>query len=267
MRSEVSAARMLEALVCGVLESGHFTALDGSMVEQIGPLCDPVHLYPPSPEDVLQAWGGKSPRSSRVLDFGCGTGGHRAMLESFGVKWTGVTYREGMAKPVREVAACDPDILFYDGLTLPLPDQAFDAVWSLQVFEHIQEIGTTFSEIHRVLKPGGRLIGSVSYLEQMHDYSTFNFTPYGFKLACERAGLTVLKLYPRYDIFTWMMRRLLIATSGSDDNSLDAMMRNDGPIARSFAAHAERCNLPIRDSNLLRLMFSAQFTFEVERPT
>ena len=265
MRSEVSAARMLEALVCGVLESGDFTAIDGSMGEQIGPLCDPDNLIPPSPEDLLHDWG-RAKAPAAALDFGCGVGAHRGMIERFGFTWNGVTYRNGMAEPVRATAAGNPDVQFYDGLILPFPDQAFDAVWSLQVFEHIQHIETTFSEVRRVLKPGGRLIGSVSYLEQMHDYSTFNFTPYGFKLACERAGLRVLRLYPRFDIFSWMMRRLLVATSGSDETSVNGMMRNDGPIAQSFNAHAERSGLPIRDRNLLRLMFSAQFTFAVERP-
>jgi hypothetical protein len=42
-----------------------------------------------------------------------------------------------------------------------------------------------------VLKVGGYLVGSVSHLEPYHGYSTFNYTPYGFRIICQRYALEV----------------------------------------------------------------------------
>jgi len=39
--------------------------------------------------------------------------------------------------------------------TLPLPDDSFDAVWSLHTHEHIPDLQQALSELVRVLKPGG----------------------------------------------------------------------------------------------------------------
>jgi SAM-dependent methyltransferase len=46
----------------------------------------------------------------------------------------------------------------YDGHTLPFDKEYFDIVVSFQVIEHIDNEPQFVSEIHRVLKPGGRLL-------------------------------------------------------------------------------------------------------------
>ena len=264
-RNEVSAERVLEALVGGILESGQTAVLDGSFYQEMAPYVENQTTAVTSPEALVR--GVCRPGRSRLLDFGCGTGAYRSMLEDLGYEWHGVNYRDGMNVEAAAAAeaAPDPRMKFYDGLYLPFPDNHFDVVYSFQVFEHIQSIPTTFAEIRRVLKPGGSLIGAVSYLEQMQDYSTFNFTPYGFKLAVQQAGLNLLKLYPRYDAFTFLLRRLLIVTSGSDDNSLSPALQVDNAIGRAFVAFGERLGLTDTETNLLRLMFSTHFAFHAVR--
>lgn len=42
-----------------------------------------------------------------------------------------------------------------DSARLPFPDEAFDAIWTYAVHEHIPEIEFALDEIVRVLKPGG----------------------------------------------------------------------------------------------------------------
>lgn len=37
----------------------------------------------------------------------------------------------------------------------PFDDAMFDAIWTITVYEHIPELQTAMSEIHRLLKPGG----------------------------------------------------------------------------------------------------------------
>lgn len=262
-RNEISAHLVLEAMVKGIFASGTTVVVDGSMDQQIGAYVSQNDTIILSPQELVASIF-QSDRKA-LLDFGCGTGGQRTMLENFGYLWRGVNYREGMAESVRDLAAADRRIDFYDGLYLPYDDSSFDVVYSFQVFEHIQDIGVTFSEIARILKPGGSLVGSMSYLEQFHDYSTYNFTPYGMKIAAEKAGLQLVRLYPSYDVFTWMARRLLVVTSASDENSLTDTLRTDNEIHRAFVNYGERCGLQPRMINLLRLMFSAHFTFHINK--
>jgi SAM-dependent methyltransferase len=266
LRNEVSAHKMLEAMVGGILESGSRAVLDGSFYEEIALYVEHETVAVVSPEELIR--GVCRPGESRLLDFGCGVGAYRPMLEGFGYEWHGVNYRDGMAVAAAEAAetAADSRMTFYDGGRLEFPDQTFDAVYSFQTFEHIQSIPTTFAEICRVLKPGGSLIGTVSCLEQIHDYSTFNFTPYGLKLASQQAGLTLVKLYPRCDAFTFLLRRLLVVTSGSDDNSLSSSLRTDNAIGQEFVAFGKRLGLTPTEINLLRLMFSVHVAFHIVRP-
>ncbi|MCH7959932.1 MAG: methyltransferase domain-containing protein [Candidatus Hydrogenedentes bacterium] len=45
-----------------------------------------------------------------------------------------------------------------DATALPFEDASFDAVIVTQVLEYVEEIDTALSELHRVLKPGGRAL-------------------------------------------------------------------------------------------------------------
>ena len=263
MRNEISAAHLVECLIKSVLDSSSMTVIDGSFYEQLSTIVDNQSTNVRPVEDLLVA--ARDAGHAQLLDFGCGTAGHRGMLESFGFAWTGVNYSSGMAKEAAEVSKRDQNIDFYNGLDLPYGDETFDTVYSYQTFEHIQDIKRTFSEINRVLKPGGKLIGQVSYMEQIHDYSTFNFTPYGFKIACEQAGLKLEKIYPKFDAITWLVRRLIICTSGTDDNSLSPLMSGDNPIGDAFMDYGRKNGLDATRTNLFRLMFSSHFVFDVTK--
>lgn len=46
-----------------------------------------------------------------------------------------------------------------DATQLPLPDQSFDYVLNYLMLHHVIEWPSVLAEIHRVLKPGGRLLG------------------------------------------------------------------------------------------------------------
>lgn len=41
---------------------------------------------------------------------------------------------------------------------LPFPDGSFDVVTSTQVFEYVPDLGGALAEVHRVLRPGGRVL-------------------------------------------------------------------------------------------------------------
>jgi len=87
----------------------------------------------------------------RVLDLGSGTG---AALPAFGE-------REVVAlDPVPEMLALSPipHRVVAVGEHLPFADESFDGVFSAYVFRNLSSVPHTLEEVHRVLRPGGRLV-------------------------------------------------------------------------------------------------------------
>lgn len=70
------------------------------------------------------------------------------------------------------------------GEELPFKDNAFDAVISVAVLEHVRDPFRCASEIARVLKPGGELYCAVSFLQPYHGspHHYFNMTHEGLPL-------------------------------------------------------------------------------------
>jgi len=67
------------------------------------------------------------------------------------------------------------------GQSLPFPDDTFDAVLSIAVLEHVNDPFLCARELIRVLKPGGRLMCAVPFLQPEHGYPHhyFNMTRMG----------------------------------------------------------------------------------------
>lgn len=62
-----------------------------------------------------------------------------------------------------------------------IKDEEVDVVFCLEVLEHVQNPFKAVSEIYRILKPGGLIIGSVPFIFPIHDepHDYFRFTRYG----------------------------------------------------------------------------------------
>ena len=69
------------------------------------------------------------------------------------------------------------------GEQLPFHDGVFDGVISVAVLEHVRDPFRCASEISRVLKPGGRLICAVPFLQPEHGYPNhyYNMAPQGLR--------------------------------------------------------------------------------------
>ena len=96
----------------------------------------------------------------RVADIGCGYGRNRELVESVGGEWVGVEPFEGGAHTV--VASAED---------LPFENNSFDVVIMDAVLEHIPDVGAAFSEVARILKPGGCFVGYVAFMECFHEIS------------------------------------------------------------------------------------------------
>ena len=79
---------------------------------------------------------------------------------------------------------------------IPVEDERFDRVLFNQVLEHLPEPGRALAELHRVLKPGGRIFCSVPlfYEEHQKPYDYYRYTQFALRRIFEEAGFEVLRI-------------------------------------------------------------------------
>lgn len=118
-------------------------------------------------------------RGKRVLDLGCGRGELVCELASRGAFVVGIDYAEAALDLARELAATmEPqlrervDFQRSDAKELPFPDDSFDTVFMVDVYEHLHphEIVATLGEIKRILRPGGLLVLHTGPNTWFYDY-------------------------------------------------------------------------------------------------
>jgi ubiquinone/menaquinone biosynthesis C-methylase UbiE len=103
-------------------------------------------------------------KNTRVLDVGCGLGGPARMLAAeFGSTVTGIDLTTEFirsAKLLSDLVGLGELTKFVQGdaLDLPFDDNSFDVVWTQHVQMNIENKEKFYSEIARVLAPGGTFI-------------------------------------------------------------------------------------------------------------
>jgi SAM-dependent methyltransferase len=200
----------------------------------------------------------------KVLDFGCGQSDlYRNRINSIGHQWTGLDIPDSIESIARESS---DDVILYDGGVIPVADEEFDVVLSLQTFEHVQNLDLTFSEIHRVLKKGGHLIGAVSNLEAFHSMSTFNFTPYGLKTISQRNGMRLNRVHPQIDGLSLIFRGMMMSMGDpASVEKINGMFNDSSPINLQFQKMGKERGLTNKEINSWRLQFCGQFSFDIEK--
>jgi ubiquinone/menaquinone biosynthesis C-methylase UbiE len=104
----------------------------------------------------------------RVLDAGCGLGLPALdVAEATGAHVTGVTVSQAEVDAATKRAAearMQEQVRYQraDFMALPFPDASFDAVLAMESLVHAPDLDEALRELHRVLRPGGR-VGLVEY--------------------------------------------------------------------------------------------------------
>jgi SAM-dependent methyltransferase len=211
-----------------------------------------------------RAPGGHPPK---VLDFGCGVkADHRSVIESCGLEWWGLEVGDskdpGTGPKLAQLAA-NPRVRLYDGSVIPFENESFDVVFSNQSLEHVHDCDLAICEIARILRPGGRLIGSVSHLEPYHGFSTFNYTPFGFHVLCSRHALRFERITPGFDALSYVTRCLLARLGQEGVDSMFTHFYAKPALNRLIDDLCRQMGRSVREANEMKISMCAQFRFVV----
>lgn len=91
-----------------------------------------------------------------LLDVGCGGGGGSARASAAGWKVTGIDISPGNVESMR-AHGMDAVVVDLNG-DFPFADGSFSCVAFIEVAEHLVQAEHAFSEISRVLAPGGKVL-------------------------------------------------------------------------------------------------------------
>jgi arsenite methyltransferase len=110
---------------------------------------------------VYEALGAQP--GDRILDAGCGPGFYVAeLLEQVGPEGSvvGVDASAPMLAVAAKRSEGHANVSFAEGevTALPVDDSDFDRALSVQVLEYVSDIPAALAELHRVLRPGGKVL-------------------------------------------------------------------------------------------------------------
>jgi ubiquinone/menaquinone biosynthesis C-methylase UbiE len=140
----------------------HEVAYDDKMIRFLEAVWGEGYLSPGGPDEVDRIVAGIDLRNKTVLDLGCGSGGitlHLARIHG-PAKVIGFD----VEAPVLEVARSRAEkeglaekVEFVQGVPGPLPfaNSSFDVVFSKDALIHVADKDALFSDVFRLLRPGG----------------------------------------------------------------------------------------------------------------
>ncbi|QYJ24178.1 methyltransferase domain-containing protein [Achromobacter sp. ES-001] len=195
-----------------------------------------------------------------VMDLGCGAGRTYELFKEINAKidWVGVDIGDSVESRQRAV---DVPFKEWDGSSIPFDDASFDLVYSHQMLEYVRSPAKVISEIERVLKPGGFLVGSTSQFEPCVTGSLWNFKPLGFKILATDAGLQVVQLRPGIDGVTLIARAFL-----GKPKYMSKYFGAESILNSFIETRYALDNLSARSLTFEKMKYCGQFSFKVRKP-
>lgn len=154
------------------------------------------------------------PPGARILDAGAGEQQHkkycghlRYVAQDF-AQYDGQGDRSGLQTGVWDQSGLD---IVGDIAAIPEPDESFDAILCVEVFEHIPHPVEALREFSRLLKPGGRLILTAPFCSMTHfaPYHFYTgFTRYFYDHYLPRFGFEIAERQPSGSYFHYMAQEI-----------------------------------------------------------
>lgn len=118
-------------------------------------------------EQIMAALRESAP-FARVLEVGPGSGVYLPLLSELADDVVASDIEQAFLVRARELAAGRPNIsvVLDDIVASALPTESFDLVLCSEVIEHIPDVAAALASMHRILRPGGKLL-----LSTPHRYS------------------------------------------------------------------------------------------------
>lgn len=198
----------------------------------------------------------KLPSNPVIVDVGCGAGNSVDFFREVfpGCTWVGVDIKE--SPEVRERRRTDATFMDFDGINIPLPTESVDLVFSRQVLEHVRHPEKLLKDVARILKRDGFMVGSTSQLEPYHSYQYWNFTPFGFKVIVNDAGIPLKEIRPSIDGATLVKR-----TYEGRPKSYSQYFSTESPLNQEIELWANETKRSIKQTIMRKLSICGQFCF------
>jgi ubiquinone/menaquinone biosynthesis C-methylase UbiE len=119
------------------------------------------------------------------LDLGCGTGNYTAALAQGGGSWCGVDAAPTMIAAARLKSRLVKWCLG-DAAALPIASATVDGVLCVLAIHHFRDRLAVFTEVRRVLRPGGRFIAFTAGRSQMRQYWLNRYFPDAMSTAIQQ---------------------------------------------------------------------------------
>lgn len=126
----------------------------------------------------------------KILDFGCGSKPYETAF-SICNSYIGLD----IAESGHDHSNSKIDV-FYNGIVLPFPDDAFDKIVCFEVFEHLDNPEVSLEEMARVLRVGGELFITIPFIYGEHEipYDFQRWTSFGITNLLQRHHFRVRKI-------------------------------------------------------------------------
>lgn len=109
-----------------------------------------------------------------------------------------------------------PDVVYYDGVRIPIPDESVDHVLSSEVLEHVPDEHVFMAEVARILRPGGTLILTMPWSARLHhlphDYR--RLTPSGLSELLHAHDFVDARIEERGSAVSVLANKLVVQTIG-----------------------------------------------------